>query len=117
MGAVRDNVTISYRGEHYEIGRAAAAYGIWAEGEPLPIEAWPDTPEGWYAAWARFVTLEVPGAIRPVAGPATLVAQAPELVGPPVPAGDTSTSRLDDDSQLDAQVPTDARPAGPRQGP
>jgi hypothetical protein len=65
---VPDNVTISYRGERYEIGRGEAFYGIWDAGAlQLPaLQSWPATPEGWYAAWARFVAIEVPGTIGPV---------------------------------------------------
>jgi hypothetical protein len=65
---VRENVTISYRGAHYEIGRGKNFYGIWVAGVPdaQPSEQWPETPEGWHGAWARFTGIEVPGTIVPV---------------------------------------------------
>ncbi len=75
---MRDNVTISYRGARYEIGRGPAFYGIWTVGQPWsqPLEWWPDTPQGWYAAWSRFVAIELPATIVPVAQPTAQVAQA-----------------------------------------
>ena len=68
---MRDGVTIAYRGATYEIGRASSFYGIWvaADPRPQPLEWWPATPEGWYAAWARFTTIEVPSSIAPVPAP------------------------------------------------
>ena len=72
-----DNVTISYRGANYEIGRAHGYYGIWRVGEARtqPLEWWPETTEGWYSAWSRFTALEVPGTIGPVSE--TAAAEAP----------------------------------------
>ena len=63
-----DNVTITYRGATYEIGRGAGFYGVWTVGGPRsrPLERWPETPEGWTAAWTRFVTIEAPDTIVPV---------------------------------------------------
>ena len=63
-----DNVTITYRGAKYEIGRGRDFYGIWITGGPRsqPLEWWPETPEGWSAAWTRFASIEAPGAIVPV---------------------------------------------------
>jgi len=65
---VFDTVTIAYRGASYEIGRGRDYYAIWAAGAPRsqPLESWPETPEGWSAAWGRFVGLEAPGTIAPV---------------------------------------------------
>jgi len=65
---VFDNVTITYRGATYEIGRGAGFYGVWTVGGPRsrPLERWPETPEGWTAAWTRFVTIEAPDTIVPV---------------------------------------------------
>lgn len=59
------DVTISYRGAGYEIGRARGFYGIWAAGAPRsqPLAWWPETPEGWAAAWSRFTAVETPGTI------------------------------------------------------
>ena len=67
LGSVFDTVTIAYRGASYEIGRGRDYYAIWAAGAPRsqPLESWPETPEGWSAAWARFAGLETPGTIAP----------------------------------------------------
>ena len=64
---MRENVTISHRGASYEIGRGHGFYGIWPVGSPVPapVQWWPDTDDGWYAAWYRFTQLESPGAIVP----------------------------------------------------
>jgi hypothetical protein len=64
---VFDNVTITYRGTGYEIGRGPDFYGIWTVGAPRsrPLERWPETPEGWSAAWTRFTEIEAPGTIAP----------------------------------------------------
>jgi hypothetical protein len=64
---VPENETILYRGASYEIGRGPGFYGIWPAGAPRPpsIEWWPETPEGWRGAWARFTGLEAPGTIVP----------------------------------------------------
>jgi len=66
---VRENVVISYRGASFEIGRAPGIYGIWPVADPAsgPLEWWPQTAEGWYSAWSRFSSLEVPGTIAAVA--------------------------------------------------
>ena len=63
-----DKVTITYRGAKYEIGRGRDFYGIWMTGAPRsqPLEWWPETPEGWSAAWTRFASIEAPGAMVPV---------------------------------------------------
>ena len=63
-----DNVTITYRGATYEIGRGSGFYGVWPVGGPRsrPLERWPETPEGWTAAWTRFVSIEAPDTIVPV---------------------------------------------------
>ena len=67
LGSVFDTVTIAYRGASYEMGRGRDYYAIWAAGAPRsqPLESWPETPEGWSAAWARFVGMESPGTIAP----------------------------------------------------
>ena len=63
-----DRVTITYRGATYEIGRGLGFYGIWTAGGPRsqPLDRWPETPEGWTAAWTRFTSIEAPGTIVPV---------------------------------------------------
>ncbi len=60
-----ERVTVFYRGAAYELGRGNHSYGIWAVGTPRtdPVERWPETAEGWNAAWSRFTTLETPGTI------------------------------------------------------
>jgi hypothetical protein len=65
---VFDRVIITYRGATYEIGRGWEFYGIWMNGAPRsqPIERWPETPEGWSAAWTRFTSIETPGTVVPV---------------------------------------------------
>jgi len=82
---LRENVTISYRGNGYEIGRGEHFYGIWRLGtlQPEPVEWWPDTPEGWSGAWSRFTSVEAPGSIVPVgqeAAPASGASQRAVLV-------------------------------------
>ena len=63
-----DRVTITYCGASYEIGRGSGFYGVWTAGgaRSQPLERWPETPEGWTAAWSRFVSIEAPGTIVPV---------------------------------------------------
>jgi hypothetical protein len=65
--AVLDKVTVAYRGAKYEIGRGRDYFGIWTAGasRSQPLEWWPDTQEGWSAAWTRFAVLEPPDAITP----------------------------------------------------
>ncbi|MBV9207243.1 MAG: hypothetical protein JO037_17995 [Actinobacteria bacterium] len=62
-----DRVNITYRGAKYEIGRGRDFYGIWVVGAPRtePLDRWPETPEGWSAAWTRFTSIEAPGTIGP----------------------------------------------------
>jgi hypothetical protein len=64
---VLDKVTVAYRGAAYEIGRGRDYFGIWTVGGPRsqPLEWWPETEEGWSAAWTRFAILEAPDAIMP----------------------------------------------------
>jgi hypothetical protein len=80
---VSDKVTISYRGAKYEIGRGRDFYGVWAIGGPRsqPLQWWPETSEGWSAAWARFTEVEAPGAITPVGR------RTPPIASSPVPSG------------------------------
>jgi hypothetical protein len=62
---------ISYLGTAYELGRGNSSYGIWQVGAPRtePVERWPETPEGWNAAWTRFTGIETPGSIVAAARP------------------------------------------------
>jgi hypothetical protein len=80
---VRDSVTISYRGASYGIGRGPNFYGIWTVAEPgsQPLAWWPDTADGWYAAWARFTEMEVPGTIAPLAQPVAVAQSAAPVAG------------------------------------
>ena len=63
-----EKVTISHRGARYEIGMGKRYYAIWVADAPRtdPVDRWPETPEGWSQAWARFTALETPGTIAPV---------------------------------------------------
>jgi hypothetical protein len=58
---VHDQVIISHRGAGFEIGRGQGFYAIWRAGAAhlQPIEWWPETEDGWHAAWARFTDVEV----------------------------------------------------------
>jgi hypothetical protein len=82
---VDGDVTIWYRGTSYEIGRGQAFYGIWHAGaaRSQPLEWWPETPEGWHAAWTRFTGIEAPGTIVPVGGRTAV----PDGQGPAPAAG------------------------------
>jgi hypothetical protein len=94
---VRENVTMSYRGAGYEIGRGEHFYGIWAVAAPQsqPLEWWPETSEGWSGAWSRFTAIETPGTIVQVSqrtgpsptGPLTTQPQRRGLLA--APAGRT----------------------------
>ncbi|HEY3734109.1 MAG TPA: hypothetical protein VGL63_09350 [Streptosporangiaceae bacterium] len=94
---MRDSVTISYRGARYEIGRGQRFYGIWPAGasKAPPLEWWPETPEGWSAAWARFAWLEAPDTIHQVGQPAgaagTASRPAPMTASPVTQAADPVT--------------------------
>ncbi|HMH36994.1 MAG TPA: hypothetical protein VK584_08655, partial [Streptosporangiaceae bacterium] len=88
-----DNVTITYRGATYEIGRGSGFYGVWTVGGPRsrPLERWPETPEGWTAAWTRFVTIEAPDTIVPVGRNTPPVGAGPlREGGEPGPFGDNA---------------------------
>jgi hypothetical protein len=80
---VFDKVTITYRGAKYEIGRGRDFYGVWAIGGPRsqPLQWWPETAEGWSAAWTRFTEVEAPGAITPVGR------RTPPVASSPIPSG------------------------------
>jgi hypothetical protein len=70
-GTVPEKIIISHRGARYEIGRGKRYYGIWVTGAPKsdPVDRWPETRDGWAQAWARFTTIEAPGAITRVEEP------------------------------------------------
>ena len=79
---MRESVTIWYSGAGYQLGRGQHYYGIWAAGgQPSrPLEQWPETPEGWSAAWSRFAAIETPGTIVHLSQPAAPVASAVKAV-------------------------------------
>jgi hypothetical protein len=64
---VHENVVVSHRGARFEIGRGQGFYGIWPAGAAhvRPIEWWPETVDGWHAAWSRFTDVERRQTIRP----------------------------------------------------
>jgi hypothetical protein len=89
---VRESVTIWYGGAGYRLGRGQHCYGIWAAGGPpsQPLEQWPETPEGWSAAWSRFTAIEAPGTIvhfSPPAAPAGSAVNAVVLLAAGVACG------------------------------
>ena len=96
-----DKVTITYRGAKYEIGRGRDFYGIWMTGAPRsqPLEWWPETAEGWSAAWTRFASIEAPGAIVPVGRRTPPVGVSPVGVSPvdvsPVDVSSVDVSSVD----------------------
>jgi hypothetical protein len=92
---VQHDVVIWYRGASYQLGRGHNGYGIWpVAGQPgYPLEQWPETPQGWAAAWSRFTSIEHPAAIvhlprpaAPVTTPGSPVAAA-SLLGAGVVCG------------------------------
>lgn len=84
--------TVWYRGARFQLGRGQQCYAMWGADAPpdRPLEWWPETPAGWSAAWARFTSLEPPGAIvhlsSPTARPRRTVA-AVSLLGAGVLCG------------------------------
>jgi hypothetical protein len=80
---VFDKVMITYRGSRYEVGRARDFYGIWMVGgsRSQPLQWWPETSEGWSAAWARFTEIEAPGTIVPVGRRTPPIPQVPAQAG------------------------------------
>ena len=74
---MQDDVAIWYRGANYQLGRGRHGYGIWPlGGQPeYPLEQWPETPQGWAAAWSRFTAIEHPAAIAHLSRPAVPVAR------------------------------------------
>ena len=101
-----DKVTITYRGAKFEIGRGRAFYGIWTVGasRSQPLQWWPETEEGWAAAWTRFTEIEAPGTITPVgrrtppvaAGSAQLGQSAASRGGSAASSGGAATALLED---------------------
>ena len=90
-----DNETILYRGASFELGHGPGYYGIWPAGTPRPpsIEWWPDTPEGWQGAWARYNALETPGTIV-MTGQGQGPVEHPGLTGPELTDSRLTDSRL-----------------------
>src|SRR5204862_5062571 len=88
VAAMREIVAIWYRGASYQIGRGRDFYGIWVAGEltSQPVERWPLTREGWYAAWARFTAIEAPGTIVAASPPPAATTSGPQPAGPAGPS-------------------------------
>jgi hypothetical protein len=91
---VQDNVAIWYRGANYQLGRWRHGYGLWpVAGRPeYPLEQWPETPQGWAAAWSRFTVIEHPAAIVHLSKPLPVASRgssigAAGLLGAGVAAG------------------------------
>ena len=80
---VQDDIAIWYRGANYQLGRGRHGYGLWpVAGRPeYPLEQWPETPQGWAAAWSRFNAIEHPAAIVHLARPAVPVARPGSSIG------------------------------------
>ena len=80
---VQDDVAIWYRGANYQLGRWRHGYGLWpAAGRPeFPLEQWPETPQGWAAAWSRFTAIEHPAAIVHLSKPGGQVASRGAAIG------------------------------------
>jgi len=80
---VQDNVTIWYRGANYQLGRWQHSYGIWpvARRPEYPLEQWPETPQGWAAAWSRYAAIEHPAAIVHLSSPAVPVPSRGSSIG------------------------------------
>jgi hypothetical protein len=106
---VFDKVTITYRGATYEIGRGHAFYGIWTVGGPRshPLQWWPETPEGWSAAWSRFTTIEAPGTIVPVGR------RTPPIAQSEVPAAAATAPLSERSAASQGSGPGGPGPAGP----
>jgi hypothetical protein len=82
---VREGVSIAYRGASYELGRGQQQfYGIWAVGADAvqPLEWWPETADGWRAAWSRFTQLEPLDGIEQLVEPTTEADQAAASMTP-----------------------------------
>lgn len=80
---MQDDVALWYRGANYQLGRGRHGYGIWpVAGQPGdPLEQWPETPQGWAAAWSRFSAIEHPAAIVHLSRPAAAVASPGRSIG------------------------------------
>lgn len=80
---MQNDLAIWYRGANYQLGRGPQGYAIWhAAGQPgYPLEQWPETPQGWAAAWARFTSIEHPAAIVHLGRPAVVVVGPDRSIG------------------------------------
>jgi hypothetical protein len=83
VDTVQDDVGIWYRGANYQLGRGRHGYGIWpVTAQPgYPLEQWPETPQGWAAAWSRFTSIENPASIVHLSRPAVPVASRGSSIG------------------------------------
>src|SRR5215475_12259295 len=96
IGTVPDYVSVAYRGATYALGQGPQSYAIWyaAALQAQPLESWPLTPEGWTAAWSKFVSVEVPGSITPVAPAASGPVSGPvsPMTGPVGPVASSTAT-------------------------
>ena len=82
---MREDVSIAYRGASYELGRGQQQYyGIWAVDSDAvqPLEWWPETADGWRAAWGRFTQLEPLDGIEQLIEPTSEADQAAAATTP-----------------------------------
>jgi hypothetical protein len=108
---VHENVIVSHRGARFEIGRGPGYYAIWPAGAAQwrPIEWWPETPEGWKAAWARFTDVEPRRAIHHVNQTVPVPAAGQPTAGnQPTIAGQSVTA--EPDTAAIEHFPVDQRP-------
>ena len=115
-----DRVTIAYRGAKYEIGRGRDFYGVWMTGAPRsqPLDRWPETPEGWSAAWTRFASIEAPGAIVPVGRRTPPVGPSPAGVDEtPGPFGQNTAQPGETAQPAGETLVVTAAGSAPRTGP
>ncbi len=84
---MQESVIVSHCGARFEIGRGPGYYAIWPAGATQwrPIEWWPETAEGWQAAWARFTDVEPQRAIHPVLQSAAEPVSTTESAGTVLP--------------------------------
>ncbi|MHB1434241.1 MAG: hypothetical protein ACYCVZ_19255, partial [Streptosporangiaceae bacterium] len=95
---VRENVSIAYRGASYELGRGQQQYyGIWAVDSDAvqPLEWWPETADGWRAAWGRFAQLEPLDGIEQLIEPAADAGQAAAATTPMAGSPDAAEPMTD----------------------
>lgn len=116
---MRENVTISYRCAGYELGRGPGYYGIWAAVAPPtqpPLEWWPETADGWAAAWARFAWIAPPGSITQAGDAASVAAANSPAVTIPLPAETLPAATMAAETMTTESQATETVPAEPLAG-